>query len=70
MAHQKKIVIQPLLPVLRKYKTSYRRVQAATGISVATLSRINRGHARPSWETLEFLCNYLGCELSELVLLQ
>lgn len=43
-----------------------REVAGAVGIRPRTLARIERGHQKPSWPTLEKLCDHLGVSVAVL----
>lgn len=47
-----------------------RQVARDTDMTPATLSRIKTGKQRPDLETIEKLCNYFECDLSDLVRLE
>lgn len=46
---------------------SFRQIERDTGIGLSNLSRINRGKQRPSFETIESLCVYFGCQPGDLL---
>lgn len=49
---------------------SYREIYEQCGILPKTLSRINTGKGNIRFETLEKLCNYLGCQPGDLLKLE
>ncbi len=53
---------------LNKRKITMIDVSNATGIAVATLSRLNTGKTRAiQFSTLETLCRYFECEIGDLM---
>ena len=72
--YMKKTVVRTLKfklrQVMQAHEVTYRAMQADTGISTSTLARLNAGTDRPSFETIEKICNYFSCEPGDLLVME
>jgi len=63
---KRKLVIK-LVDQTKKAGVSFRQIERDTGIGLSNLSRISRGKQRPSFETIQALCNYFECTPGDLL---
>lgn len=55
---------------IQKSGVSLRRVAKDTDLTPATISRIKTGKQLPDLKTIAILCNYLECDLNDMVRLE
>lgn len=51
-------------------EVTLRQISKDTDLSISTISRIKTGKQLPDLKTVQVLCNYLECDLSDMVSLE